>query len=89
MSRVLSPDSRECWGPSRIRVGSSAIYVRFMFFPIIMQGMSGSILVAIERTSAPIRNKYGYNGSPCLQPLLIEILSEKKPHCRKMLLHLC
>ena len=49
--------------------------------PIMTPVIFGSILMSIERTSAPIRNKYGDNGSPCLHPLLTEISSDKKPHC--------
>ena len=79
---MLSADSRECCDPSRIRVVSSANCVNFMFSsPIMTPVIFGSILMSIERTSAPIRNKYGDNGSPCLHPLLTEISSDKKPHC--------
>ena len=49
----------------------------FMFKPSIV----GSSLIRIDRISAPIKNRYGAKGSPCLHPLSIGISSDKKPHC--------
>ena len=47
----------------------------FMFKPSIF----GSSLIRIDRISAPIKNRYGAKGSPCLHSLSVGIFSDRKP----------